>query len=342
MPTIAETNWQIWEGVRSGCTGVAFYVLFGAGNTWDGTGPVPERMTKQAESVKRNGWPVVAARIDTGAGDAMLFPNGTPTPQMQAMGETFQVLERLEPTLLDMKPAPFPAVFAAAPFRVATFATSDGTRYGVVVNDDVTIERERLVHFLPHTTAVEMVTGRGALVLTPDAVGGLVSAPLRLPPGGGAILKISFEGKDPGLLLFDEDFSVATLGVKLDKVVRQPVRLPYGAGWDWIVREEKDLPPDVTGAVVLENISKPGGATGGALTTPKTRVAVYGMVEGDFSAPESLVITAVAPDGTSRWLQSNNYHLPVRVEQGIQSLRIELTDRVSLSRILLWAVPEKD
>jgi len=339
MPTVAETNWQIWEGVRTGCTGVAFYVLFGSGNTWDGAAPVPERMARQAEAVRKNGWPLVAKRLETGAGDGMLFPNGEPTPQMRAMGETFGVLKTLEPVLLDMSPAPFPAVFAAKPFTVNTFAASDGTRYAVVVNDDVKTAREESLHFLPHTAKVEVASGGGTLALGAEPVGGLLAAPLKLPPGGGAVLKLSYGGKDPGLLLFEEDFSTATLGVKLERLVRQPVRRAFGAGWEWIVQKEKDAPPDAKGVIAIENISKPGGATGGVLTSPKTQLAVYCAVEGNFSAPESLVVAAVGADGKERWLQSNTYHLPVRVEQGTDRLRIELADKVSVNRILLWAVP---
>jgi len=315
MPTVEETRWQIWEGVRNGCRGVVFYVLWPAKNDWDGKGEVPEKMAKTAARVKGLKWPVVNKQVKTEMPEALMYINGVPTPQMREMGRTFGVISEIENLLMSLKDADFPAAFVEDTFTTATFISqADSTcRYVVVVNDNLKEAQQKKILFMPNIKRVEDVIAKKELAVREENSSSLAGSLLTLEAGGGTLLRLEFVDEKPGHILFDEDFSIATMGLQTKNVVRHPVKRAFNTGWEWIVQKEKDLSPDVRGTLILPNISKPGGATQGVLTTSKTEFDVYMQVKGNFKDSESLIVEWVGEDGKRGWLMSNNYHLPVDI-----------------------------
>jgi len=341
MPTVEETRWQIWEGVRSGCQGIVFYVFLPAVNDWDGKGEIPEKMAKVSADVKEKKWPVTDKQIKTGMAEALLYKNGTPTPQMKEIGRVFEVLSRWEKMFISWKKAEFPVVFTEDTFCTATFVSpeQEAKRLVVVVNDNLKEKKEKELIFLPHVSKVaDLVSGKEIALKKEN---GFLKTFLTLQPGSGTILQVEFQQQQPGFVVFDEDFSLATLGVKLNHLVRKPVRRGFGTGWDWVVEKEKDSPPDARGVVTLENISRPfPSLTAGFSVSPAGQFEVYLFLEGNFQKPESVIVEWSGNDGKQGWLMSNNYHLPVKIFPGIKDIRINLSDGVSLNRIRCWAIPK--
>jgi len=344
MPTIEETRWQLWEGIRSGCKGEVIFALGpGHGSTWDGKGAVPEAMAEAAAYAKDIKWPVANKQVRTGKGMTLLYSDGTPTPQMIEAGKTFAVLAGMEKLLLSLEPADFPASFAQGPFfSTATFAgsLSPSSRYIVVVNDNLNQPEREQVFFLPHTKQVkDIVTGK-ILPLREETADNMLSASLELEPGSGAVLEVEFAKGEPGLILFDEDFSLPVMAVGTKNIVRTPVAPPWGLPWKWIVESEVGLPPHPKGALTIGNMSNLGGPTGGVLHSG-AQLDVYMYIEGNLGAAESLIVEWVDNDGKRGWLRSNNYNLPIPMPRDIKEVEMQLAHGTSVSRILLWAVPQQ-
>jgi len=325
---------------------VVFYVLFPEKNDWNGKGEMPEKMAKTATKVKDEKKPVINKQVRTGMGMALLYSNGAPTPQMVEMGKTFAILSGMEELLLSLEPADFPVSFteyvytSADAFATATFVSSSSpsSRYVVVVNNNLKESREGQIFFLPHTKQVkDMVTGK-VLPLREEASDNMLSASLKLEPGAGTVLQVDFAENEPGLILFEEDFSIATMAVKTKNIVRQPVPRGFGTGWNWTAQKETGASPDAKGVLIMENISKPVGKLG---ASSKTCLDVYMKIEGNFNKPESMIVEWIDNDGKRGWLRSNNHHLPTRIPEGIKDVEIQLADGASVSKILLWAIPKQ-
>lgn len=348
MPTVAQMHWQTWEGVRLGCRGVVYFTLFGGDSEgWKpDKGPMPKSLQETMDFVKANKWPVVKERTRTGQPAALTLPGGKSTPQSLAMSEDFAFLERIDQTLLSLRPTHLRAVFGEGPAAVATFETAKdpSLRYAVVVNDDLDVKRTLALRFLPNVTAVKNLRDNAALTLTDEPTNdvGLRSAALALGPGEGTILQIEFRDGVPGLSLFYEDFSKAVTCVTLENAEqRRDVRM-CALGSTWSIVPKADA-PNKEGKIVLGNLQhKPAAASplAGALglaAMGKEDVLLY--VEGHFPPADSLAVSFLDKDGKAAGKKTDNFHLPGRVPPETASLEFLLRGDTRVTAISLWRVP---
>ncbi|HPP11262.1 MAG TPA: hypothetical protein PKW42_00890 [bacterium] len=345
MPILPEIRWQIWEGVRAGSQGFVFFVLLPSGNDWDGKDKPPVKMVKMAADVREKKWPVTEKQVRTGSAEALLYKNGSATPQMKEAGRVFALLSKMESLLSTWQPADFPVAFVEETFKTGTFlsGTGDTCRFLVVVNDNLEETVEKDVFFLPNVRKItDLISGK-ELSIVKGNTGEFLQTRLSLEAGGGTILKVEFQQDEPGFLTFEEDFSLASLGVKLNEAFRKPMMRPFSTGWDWVVEKEKEAPAEAKGVIVLENVSKPfPSPVAGVLTSSGSQFEAYLFVEGKFHQPESLIVEWHGNDGKRGWLMSNNYHLPVRLFPGLKEVRLLLSDGVRVSRILVWVIPKPE
>jgi len=350
MPTVPEMRWQIWESVRAGCKGVVFFspLLGGASDWTPAKGDMPEKM-QQALERNRGKWPVTARRIETGQPVCLSSNGGGSTPQALAMATAFAALEKLDPLIVRWRPARLPVVFADAPARVRCYADprDPAVRYAVVVNDDTAASEERLVtlRFLPGTSAVVDAVRDTRLELGGDEVANekLLRTQLTLAPGDGTVLRLSFAGGRPGLLLYDEDFSKAAVTAGLEGVSRQPERRGFGMGSSWRVRKSGEADEDAL--ITVDGLQSHHHGRGSAVLTAmrelgKGTALVYLLVDGNCPKPESIVVQFVDGEGNAGWDKTDAYHLPIALRADVAAVRIRLAADAAVDRVRLWRVEE--
>jgi len=131
QPTPAEVRWQVWQGVATGMKGLVFFVQFPGQNARQAGDPIQAAPLSPA-------LPQVREKIATHDGTALLYCDGRPTRQMEALAEAYGAVASLTATLARMQPADFPVAFADAPVTVRTLQNpATGERVVVVVNDSV-------------------------------------------------------------------------------------------------------------------------------------------------------------------------------------------------------------
>jgi hypothetical protein len=347
MPTVAEMHWQTWEAVRAGCRGVLYFsILLDSPDKWKpAQGEIPEKEKKTIADNQAAGRPQIKERLFTHDVASLLLPGGRPTPQSRAMGEDFAALEKLESLVATWTPATFPMAFADAPFAVSTFEVraTPGTRYAVVVNDDLQQARTGTVSLLPNVARATNLSTREPLPLRTDPVGSeaFAQTELTLEPGQGCVLELQCGNTAPGLLLFAEQFAGSQLAATLENAERRNERAGFSMGWLWTVR--KSGTPDTTALVKLSNLQGPAlraNPFAGALRPAAAgSSAVFLQAEGSFPKAESLVVIGVDANGKSTWLQSNNYAFPVRIPAGTTAVHLQLSADAALRGIRAWQVP---
>jgi hypothetical protein len=345
-PTPAEVRWQAWEAVRAGCRGVVFFALL-PGYALESLDKEPDddmgrfihgRMNDGAARAAKERLPLLAERTTLDGSGWLLGFRGELTEQSKAMGEAYAQGSKAEAALTGSMIAPFPVVFAETPVSVSTLLqpSEPDVRYTIVVNDDLENEVEKPVYFAPNVAGVMEVGAETSLTVTASSRGALRKATLRLPPGGGMILRIEFAGDEPGLLLLEEGFELSQLKVGLEYAERVRERRAYGLGFASRVRAEIGN-PDKTSKVVIPRLQGPASPLWSALGARAGEV--YCMATGEFPGTESLVIAAVGKDGASKWLQAHDHGFPVVVPRDAESLEFLLRPDARLRDVRFWYVP---
>jgi hypothetical protein len=91
MPSPAEVQWETWAALAAGARGVFhFSLFFNVGAAKD-------------PNAKRLAWGF-AEKTNSGAPGGMLYPDGRPTPQYEAMGESFAAIGKLAPVFKQIAP----------------------------------------------------------------------------------------------------------------------------------------------------------------------------------------------------------------------------------------------
>ena len=314
-------------------------------------GEMPDRFLKKIEANKAQKKPTVTNSVFTGAPFAITLPGGAPTAQLRAMGEDFKTLETLEKTLMTLRPALFPCVFATNPASVATFegALTPMHRYAVVVNDNLNERKTLDLLFLPHTAAVTDLVARASVALQVESAAAdpecMLLGCVSLEPGAGTVLEMTYANNEPGRLLLQEDFAAVRLCVALTNVECRLERRRYGMTQNWVVR--KTGAADQQAAIGLAGLSPdlPGGAvpykalTGALCGFAKKTARVYLWVEGRFPTAASLVVEATGRDGQSAKLKSANYELPTFIPNGTDTLRLLLAPNAAVTKLCLRRIP---
>lgn len=339
MPTIEETRWQIWEALRTGCKGVVFFVYLPCPNNWNGKGDIPEKLLKSSQTAINNKWPITKNQIKTNMAEALLYKNGSPTPQMKEMGRIFGIISKYEDLIFSFEPSDFPVVFVEEPFKTNTFLSSkdEKVRYVIIINDDLKETKEKKILFLPNVKSVYDILSKKEINLESEDNSDFLTTYLKLEPGSGTILKVEFYN-ECGFLVFKEDFSIATMGVETKNIIRRPIKRFWGTGFEWIIEKEKDAPPDTKGIITFRDILKPFPSPIGGFNILQNDIYIF--IEGNHKKAESLIVEWVDKDGKKGWLMSNNYHLPCKIPSGTKDINIYIEDGVSINKILIWTIPK--
>ncbi len=184
MPTPAQVRWQALAALAGGAKGM-FYFIY----RWPtAASPGAEPAAKLPAAVRE--------RTDSGAPRALVYPDGRPTPQYEAMGEAFGWIRRRAAVLAPLQPVAMPEAWA------------DGVADGSVVS--LLAHPETGARYLMVVRAAE-ADGPGVVRITlgphiaglRDATAGLRHPVLAAPPFRGAAVTL-----DPGraaLLACDVD-----------------------------------------------------------------------------------------------------------------------------------------
>ena len=193
MPTPAEVSWQSWASVAAGAQGIFHFSLF------FNMGPHTNALPAGAEP----SW-AVKEKTNSGAPGGMLYPDGRPTPQFEAMGRCFGDLAKVGGLIKTLKALDSTslAVFHAQGWPrvgdvVRAFVDPKGTIYAVVVNGDLEKVAEVPVN-VPDTTKTltDMVSGQSVALSDKEAAmfqplgKGFKQAQVKLGPGNGTILRL--------------------------------------------------------------------------------------------------------------------------------------------------------
>ncbi|MFA6931319.1 MAG: hypothetical protein WCT05_13420 [Lentisphaeria bacterium] len=219
MPTLAETSWQIWEGLRLGSKGMIFYVLYP---------PIPlqvppaevvpgspeakkvERMDRSAEQARS--WKkqrLTATELEIDPGEGVLQPGGCPTPQMVPMAEAFRVIREHDDLLTRRRKADFPVFFAAdSETELTTFVDPNQPewRYGIVVNSNLNEARQLQILLPPNVLRVTNLNLDEQLSFIPT-LAPFQACQLNLAAGDGCLLRAEFINDEPGRMFFRENFA---------------------------------------------------------------------------------------------------------------------------------------
>lgn len=380
MPTLAETRWQIWEGLRLGSKGMIFYVLYPPIPLWTPPEQVatdsPEskrvanmdKLAGMARSWKRQRLTEVEMELDPGEG--VLQPGGKPTPQMAPMGEAFRVIRKHADLLTGRKRADFPVFFAGDPeTEVATFAVTGQpqVRYGVVVNSNLAEERAVQILLPPNVVRVTNLNQEVELPLQP-ADKGFLSTVLALAAGDGCLLRAEFRTEEPGVLFFRENFAQHDQHkVKFNPEAGEIVRLGnFGmySSYGVKLRGDGSLP-----VFTVENLTNRKNAANTILmnvNSTREQGKVFCLLEGQ---PDGVRLFAVdnsvsggeetnvmhlqdqntgqkaqtKTEGKVTLLQDKDFFHPVLLPVGTTSLQVFMDSKKAhslISNVTIWFVPD--
>lgn len=189
-PSLAEIRWQVWETLRSRCKGIIIYTL------------APEAPDPNTQSLPPPdvAWKHVLAReaIDLGP-NALTNPDGTPTPQLEELGRTYELIARHKGLIGRWKSTSPLAVEITAPGRIQCFIDPPTERrYAVVVNDDLHGTREMAIRLGPGVKTLADVVRGEEIHVADSGVRGARHGTLALNAGEGTIVEITTNGPGPG------------------------------------------------------------------------------------------------------------------------------------------------
>lgn len=351
MPTPAETRWQAWESVRLGFKGIFYYVL-----TSERTWASKEEMLleKNAKVVKAgfdrakrsaSGRPRLEERdleIDYALG--LMYPGLEPSPQFEAVGSVFGRIAPHRKRLLAAEPADFPAFHPVDSMcRAATFMWNDtADRLGVIVNDDVFNARETEVLVPSAAESVRDLNGM-AFGLS-EARDGMKGFKVRLEPGDGMLVRMSFKGGHAGMGLCREDFdSIHKRGFAEEGVGEgKPSGSAYGIFAETALVLKKGAPSDRP-AWTIPRLACKGSAWNTSLMNlniDKQEAWVRVAFEGDFL--DGVSLSAVVQNDADReqtfWRSGDP--LPATLPVGTTDIKIRLSNpKTELRDLVVWAEP---
>jgi hypothetical protein len=341
MPTPAEISWQAWIGVARGCRGVIFFVLLPPANDWTPSKPTPEKWRKKIMANIKAHLPVKTRRFDSGK-CALLNFDATPTDQMRALSETFATFAEFNDVLAKVKPSKTPEVFTESEATVSTLlAPEDGSIYCVVVNDKLQQEQKIDLLFTPDVERVVDMRSGAPLRLESVSETGLTAGTISLLPGAGTLLEVIRKKGMRSAILFEEDFSIQTLGVKLTNAVRTPIAGGWGTGFNWSVRKSASAPVDEYGIVTLKNLMKLSppsmkptftGLSAGA------KVDSYLLLNAKAETMETLVVVGKRGNNKEQWLKTGRYKIPLKIPKGTTELKLRLSEAAVLEKITILGV----
>jgi len=207
MPTPAEVRWQNWAALAAGARGlIHFSLIFAPGKA----GPPPEPMPEN----KCLSWGFKETTNSNSPG-GILYPDGRPTPQYEAMGESFAAVAKITPVLKRAAPlAPADAERIAFHskgwippgdvVRVFRAASRRPEYYVLVVNGGVQDKERRKVpvNLGPDVTgATDMRTGQKLELFSKSSLAWEPVFPpfhqvrVALPPGDGTLLRLELGGE---------------------------------------------------------------------------------------------------------------------------------------------------
>lgn len=173
-PTVGETRWQIWSALGLGAQAVIFYVH---------ESPVSDNANEKP--YEGDTFPATMKATEEKAlqmPGGLIHPDGSATPQYDAMAAAFAEVRKLEPILSGAKPLDIWPVQVSAPGWIGVLETADKQTLLAVVNDDTDHAQELTL------TGVEnrLTNLRTGEKLTPAADG---TVKLRLEAGDGTVLE---------------------------------------------------------------------------------------------------------------------------------------------------------
>ena len=337
MPTVGETRWQVWCALAHNAKGVLFFVLFPPHNPRK-KGEPQERVPKPQDT-----WPTIANDLHTGQADAMLYPVGTPTPQMSASSEAFGFIAKHAALLARLEPLCPEVAYAAAPAFARSFRDpTTGGVYTIVYTDQTDRASVASVSCLAPLESVRDVRTGKTLAVDTDPLG-LSRVRVSLQAGDGTLLALTPRSAEHPILVATEDFRlVGTTLLPMTGARRVVFRKPYGLGWDHCIVSDTSgsQPPPVarvTCALMgpgrdckkVPLVQYPDDAT--------VYVVYHGMLAGQDQ--ESLILS-VSKDGKAfPWAAVGVPDLPVPIPRDAKALRFEIKPGARLSRFELLAVP---
>jgi len=331
MPTIGETRFQVWCPLAENIKGVLFYVLF-----------PPHHPRKKGEPQKKGakvppGMPTIKKDFATGASRAMLYPDGTPTPQMLASAEVFGFIRKHEKLLDRIEPLKPEIAYAAPPAFVRSFRDPQtGELYAIVYSDETEKDSTAEISFLrPIESARDVRSGK--VLQAAEAPSGLSRLKVALRPGDGTMLALKPKASAEPMSVFDEDFRV-TIRAKLDNAKRVILKGQYGQGWHYcIVSGQSDAQPQQPGSItypltgrykyILNRYPKDG-----------TVYVVYrGQLAGEDQ--ESLILCTSKDGKKFSWTAVGILGFPVEIPRDAKALRFLIGPGARLSGFEVISVP---
>ena len=191
MPTPAQVSWQAWTAVAEGARGVFFFWYRGPLIT-------PRAWLPPWSVNSRSPW-------------GMTYPNGTATPQYEALGNAFAQIAALDPVLARLEPDPdgFAQLRRPSPDSRLVRVLRDSTtrrRYLLAVGGYEDIGLSNLtVQLGPNVQRLNRVSN-GALVPL-AANGDLLEAELSLPPGEGDLFLLTEDTTNEPIVYRDDFFT---------------------------------------------------------------------------------------------------------------------------------------
>ena len=335
MPTAGETRWQVWCALAHNAKGVVFYVLFPPHH--------PRKKGEPQKSVAKPlpGWPTIAKDLPTGQSRAMLYPDGTPTPQMSASSDVFGFIAQHDRLLARLQAVRAEVAYAAPPAHARSFRDpTTGALYTIVYTDQTDKPSVACVSFLTPLASVRDVR-TGKPVTVQDAPNGWRQVRLPLRAGDGALLALDAGAKLP-LLVMQEDFRLNTIMHKLDRARRTIVAMPYGLGWiHRIVADPSQAQPAAAGTVTCPLLGPGRDYRKVPVVGYPKDATLYAVYRGALARrdQESLIL-ALSKDGKQFvWASTGVPHLPVAIPPGTRTLRFEIKPGASLTGFDLIAIP---
>jgi hypothetical protein len=259
MPSRAEMRWQSWTALANGARGLVYFAL----------GPNPPERSPDDQAAER--FPRVDEALSTGHSPALLLPDGGSSDQLKELGKTYGFISEHAELLKRLRPLGWPLHRGTGPVTAGAFYDEQtGERVVIAVNDDVERERTTTLQLLPVFAEAEVMGAdidgsRTSRLETLED--GFTPLALRVPPGGGRVVRLSlWQSRAAGLLL-DQRFETvdAAQAVAWSDLERRPRQRLWG---------------------VRQTTALQAGDTGGRLT-----VDMGELLDGR-SRPKRLYITA--------------------------------------------------
>ncbi len=198
MPSPAEVRWENWAALAAGARGLFHFALF------------LNASAAHDPNFKPLAWGF-ARKTNSGAPGGMLYPDGRPTPQYDALGETYTAMEKLAPTFKQIAPVTtadeeliawhakgwVPPGDVVQVFRSTAKNAVPVYYYAVVVNGEVAGKQAREIPVnlrADVVQAIDLRTGQPVSLIahevqTFEPIFPSRQARVRLAPGDGTLLK---------------------------------------------------------------------------------------------------------------------------------------------------------